>query len=337
MAASADPLLRYLEQRLGRGDGFGAERHFACPFCLERVGSDSTKKKLDINIANTVVGCYRCGYVGSLTKMFRDLNPTGRLTMEEMRLLRKEKTRDPSLSPSAAVRASLRGKVEVPRAVKKSVPLPPEYVAITPNAGKMVVAPAIAYLNKRGMGPELWDRYKIGYAREGRYAGYLIFPITQDGEVRYFTTRYAGEGRVKTLNPKADEAGEYVTKDDVLLGFDYCKGAKQVALTEGPTSSMAFEYSVAGLGKEYTDHQVELVRSLVHYGLEEAMVAFDDDAVGKAQAMVGRLTGFVPKVSIIVFPKGDPWNNRESIAEFIANRSANAGFSAMVRSRLRVG
>lgn len=337
MAASADPLVRYLEQTLGRCDGFGVKRHFACPFCVERIGSDSSKRKLDVNIVSMVVGCYRCAYAGSLEKMLRDLSPTRRLTIEAMRLLRKEKVRDPAIGPLAAVRASLRGKAAVPRASKKSVPLPPEYIAITPNVGKLVVAPAVAYLTKRGMGPELWDRYRIGYAREGRYAGYLIFPITQDGEVRYFTTRYAGDGRVKTMNPKADEAGEYATKDDVLLGYDHCKGAQLVALTEGPTSSMAFEHAVAGLGKEYTENQVELVRSLVHYGMEEAVVAFDDDAVGKAQAMLGRLSGGVPRVSIIVFPHGDPWDNRARIPEFLANRAGNAGFSAMVRSRMRIG
>lgn len=336
-----DPLLNYLERRLGRADGRSVERHFACPFCLERKGSESTSKKLDINLVNGAIGCYRCGYKGNLMKLFRDLNPKGRLTMEEMQLLRREKRRDPTLSLSAATRLALAGGKEVEVVDKKSVALPPEYVPITGNEKRLSVAPAIRYLTKRGAPPEMWDLFKIGYATEGRYAGYLIFPITQGGEVRYFTTRFAGDGRVKTLNPKADEEGKYATKDDVLLGFDLCVGAKTVVLSEGPFSAMAFfmagMHSVAGLGKEYTERQIALVRALVHYGTEEFVVAFDDDAVGKAQQMVNQLKGHVPKASIAVCVSGDPWDNRANLLSIVAKRSDNARFSSLVRSRLRIG
>ena len=337
----ADPLLSYLESRLGRADGRGVERHFACPFCLDRKGSESPHKKLDINLENGAIGCYRCAWRGNLMKLFRDLNPRGRLTMQEIQLLRREKRMEPSVSPSTAVRRLLSGTKEVAGPDKRAVALPSEYIPITPNVGRPTVAPAVRYLKQRGAPPEMWEKFQIGYATEGRYAGYLIFPITQGGEVRYFTTRYAGDGRVKTLNPKADEEGKYVTKDDVLLGFDLCMGAKVVGLTEGPFSCMAYHMAqtpaVAGLGKEYTDRQVELVRTLVHYGTEEFVVAFDDDAVGKAQQMVGRLTGHVPKVTIAVLASGDPWDNRERIPEILANRAANARFSSLVRSRLRLG
>ena len=49
-------LLRYLEKRLGSFTGSGPEYQFWCPFCIDRVGDESSKRKLRFNDA-------KCGWI----------------------------------------------------------------------------------------------------------------------------------------------------------------------------------------------------------------------------------------------------------------------------------
>jgi hypothetical protein len=300
---------------------------------LNRTGGESSQKKLDVNIDILVCGCYRCGYKASMMRLFRDMG-NGRLTLEEIALLRREKRLEPGKSLTSQVRDRLRGVrgVEVPEVERRPVRLPSEYIPVFGNEKRL--PQAVRYLESRGATLALWQAHKIGYCLSGRYAGYLVFPVMQGGKVVYFTTRFAGDGRIKSMNPRADEEGLNITKDEVLLGYDRCVGAAQVALTEGPFSGMAFPRALAGLGKDYTDRQVDLICSLVAYGTKEFVIAFDDDAVQKAQEMRLRLAHRVPKVSMIIFEKGDPWDNRANIPALLATRVENASYSTQVRSRL---
>lgn len=329
-------VLSYLEERMGRSTGFGMERHFNCAFCLDRVGTESSKRKLDVNLTVGLANCYRCGYKANLLQLFRDLSPNGRLSMDALRLLRNTVKLDPGVSLSTAVRQALKGgAIDTVLIEKRPVGLPPEYIPISDDPTRFAVAPAVRYLNQRGIPPEAWSRFNIGYAREGRYAGYLIFPVMQGGECRYFTTRQAGNtSDRKTLNPLADEQGRNVTKEDVLFGYDLCIGAPVVALTEGPVSCMAFPYAVAAMGKSYSIAQVRLLEALVHYGTKEFVVALDSDALEYSCALAHRLRSSAPTVTQLVFPTGDPWDNRANLAEFMASRRTQVSLLDRVRSRV---
>lgn len=245
-------LLEYLEFRLGKAIGHGEERHFYCPFCIDRIGSESSKRKLDVNVVRLKVSCYRCEYkAGNLERLFRDLNG-GTLKLEEARIIKGEIT-PPSKDFAKTVRLMLSGPVRIDAERKRAESLPKEFKLLTEVKDHRLAKLAVSYLTRRGCEPELWDRFKIGYCWDGRYACRLVFPVYQGGQVVYFTTRYCDlpnmpPNPVKSLNPEYREG--FVTKEDILLNFDGCLGAKIVAVTEGPFSCMAFPHAVAGFGKQ---------------------------------------------------------------------------------------
>lgn len=316
-------LLEYLESRLGKCQGHGQERHFFCPFCIDRVGSESNKRKLDINVSSGKSGCYRCEYrAGGLEKLFRDMNG-GALRLDEARLVygRVQAPKTPDLADT--VRATLR---EEPVDVRhlKPVALPREYVKLTSCTTNPNARTAFRYLTKRGAGPELIEAFQIGYAWSGRYAMRLIFPVILGGKVIYWTTRYAGDHAIKSLNPDFEEG--YLSKEEILFNYDACVGHKRIAVVEGPFSAMAFHPpelecpAVATFGKSPSARQLAMIEGMVKQGLEEVVIGLDPDAATKIDFLRNALADRVPEVTVLKLGHGDPWDRRADLPELLADR-----------------
>ncbi len=322
----ASNLMDYLVKRLGPYTGRGPEYQFYCPFCVDRLGDESSSRKLWINLDKMKAHCWRCDYkAGGLRKVFMDLNG-GVLKMDELRLLRGEfyppveslrsavaealYAGDPDetdeLSP-IAVPAEMYPLADYMRARARGEKVPPE------------VRRGLAYLDRRGVEIELVRAFNIGYCHDGRYGQRLVFPVVQNEEQVYFATRSVSpRTKKKSLNPE-NEPGRY-SKEKCLLNYDRVIGAEVVSVVEGPFDCAAFENAVGIGGKGISLTQVALLVALVPFGLQEVVVCLDSDAGADAEVTYAALVNRVPKVSILYLDHGDPWDRREELDGLMEGR-----------------
>lgn len=328
-------LLEYLEERLGEPAVFprAGESSWHCPFCLGRTGDESSDRKLGINFFKRKVHCFRCSYsANELYRFFMDLNG-GRITVEEVALLRD----DPKVVEIGKLRNEMLTLLYGDPQTKKVVPLkapalPPDCIRLTESHKNPLAHRAYRYLDKRGIVPEKIHKHDIRFCPKGPWAGHLIFPVYQNGEMVYWTTRtVSSTAKSKSKNPTNMEG--YYTRSTCLLNYDNCVGAKVVAVSEGPFDVMAFTASVGTLGKTLSIMQVKLLEGLCRHGTEEIVIA-GDAGEGKAvdrnyQALVGR----VPKVSQLVLDYGDPDERKDEIEELMLGRR-EPSVSDRIKARL---
>lgn len=330
-------LLAYLDERLGQHSGRGPEYHFYCPACVDRTGDESNKRKLGVNIAKGMGGCFRCGFgFRSFSQLFRYLNG-GYIRMEELALLRHE-VELPKTNLQTAVRSRF---VRKKRPGLKNVPLPPEFELLcdlTPEQRKAQrYQVAFTYLASRGVTEEKLTTYQLGYCTRGEYMNRIIFPVVQHEQVVYWTNRFCGNHALKSKNPPNVDG--FHQRGTCLLNYDNCVGFPRVALVEGPFSALAFETealakartgqgdrldvltpALAMMGKFLTEEQARLIAEMVPLGLQEIVVALDPGAGAQADEAIAALRGVVPEVTMLVLTDGDPDDARGSLTSLLAGR-----------------
>lgn len=309
-------LLEYLDRRLGAHRGRGPEHTWHCPACIDRIGSESDTPKLHVNIDRRVGHCFRCDFgFRSFEGLFRYIN-NGKLTLEEGRLLRRAIRQHPD-GPIASVIQAL-GREHKRKFDLRPVRVPREMVDLTVDPLPMTARRAMSYLTRRGVGLEEIAHHSIGFCPAGDYGGYLVFPVHVGGRQVYFTTRFAGQSRMKSKNPP--KADGYHTKATVLLNYDACVGEKLIGIVEGPFDMMAWGNAVGLMGKDISDEQVVLIEALVDHGLEEVVVSLDAEAGREAIAVYRKLVGRVPNVSILFLDDGDPFDRRDELDTLLRDR-----------------
>lgn len=327
-------LLDYLDHRLGAHGGDGPEYQYWCPFCIDRLGSESDGRKLWLNVAKQVAHCFRCAYgTRDLLRFFRDLNG-GALRYEELALLRGEVTPPEADVASAVLDILVRhSAADTP---PRPVPVPPEMRRLAPHAGAVkkpvALRRAFRYLRERGITATQIVQFDLGFCVEGRYAQRLIFPVFQNGARVYFTSRYCGAHRLKALNPPKEDGAH--TRQTCLLNYDRVVGAPQIGLVEGAFDTMAFPHGVGLLGKVISPVQVRLLAALVPHGLREVLVCLDADAAVAAEAVYDRLVRRVPSVRILPLDWGDPHDRRADLPALRA-QATTPSTRQRVQNRLR--
>lgn len=330
-------LVEYLDFRLGAHAGNGPEYRWFCPMCIDLVGSEASKQKLHVNTERGVGHCYRCEFkFNQFEQLFRSLN-NGVLRIEEARLIRRE-VKLPSNVATESVMTVLHRDDDDRSARLKPVRVPRDAFPLwLPKKKNPLLRRPLDYLHGRGITDEQIERHQISYCVGGRYAGYLVFPVLQNGEQVYFTTRFVGQATdgMKSNNPP--KAAGFHSKSTCLLNHDGAAGQKIVAIVEGPFDMMAWgSRAVALMGKAISDDQVALVEGLCRSGTREIVVSLDSDAGKHSQDIYSRLIGRVPKVSVLLLPDGDPHDNRDKLDHLLKGRGA-PGARDLVLSRYRFG
>ena len=321
--------MEYLSRKMGKPSGTGPEYAFDCPACLEREGSESRGKKFHWNVAREKGHCFRCEFkVGSLDHLLVYLT-RGRLGIQERILLR----RDPPIV-TGTVRKSVYSIFN--RAPDRPVALRPQqlpaaYVRLDPEVVRQIpYRRAWDYLQGRKVSMDTVLRYEIGYCTEGRYQGYLIFPIYQDGVQVYWTSRSVTGHWAKSQNP--DRRDGYFSRSDVLLNFDAVRGMRRVAMVEGPFDCTASDPAVTPLGKEVSPAQMELIARLVEEGLEELVLMFDPGTGSVVDELRIQLADIVP-VSTVFLEHGDPADCVDDMPDLIRSRTRFPALVDRVRAR----
>ena len=88
---------------------------------------------------------------------------------------------------------------------KQVIEMPKEFISLCNKDQEMDSTDAFRYLSSRGIGRREILKWKIGYCKEGTYAGRIIIPsFDMDGDLNYFIARsFVGHSR-RYLNPPAD-------------------------------------------------------------------------------------------------------------------------------------
>jgi len=318
MARTYTGLTEYLDRRLGSHSGNGPEYQYYCPFCIDRLGDESDKKKLWVNTSKGVAVCYRCGFgARSIRSLFKSMNG-GRLLAEERDIIKGEVARTTEAVNKQVImilygdkdeKLNLR-RVYTPR---EMIPLAPEF-----DSPRPLSRVGVRYLKGRGCTKELAETFHIGYCPTGEYAGYLVFPVWQGSEQVYFTTRFAGNSPLKSKNPKNRDG--YYDKSHCLLNFDNVIGAEVVTIAEGPFSVMAHEHGVGLMGKTISDEQIGLLEVLAAYGTKEFVVSLDADAGMNAEQVYDDLVDRLPKVTLLSLSHGDPDDNKGDLPTLMEGR-----------------
>jgi len=330
-------LLTYLDHRLGRHSGNGPEYTFHCPACIDRIGTDGDKKKFAVNLVRQRGRCFRCDFkFRDLAHLFRYVNG-GFVTPQERVLLRKEpplvvesvsKTVKELLSREVPGVESLR-KHRLPRGTK-----PFGKVDVTQHPWKR----AFTYWQSRGFDMDDALRFDVHYCPSGAtygdldYSGYLLFPVMQNGERVYWTTRYCGKHHIKSKNPPKREG--YFSREHCLLNYDGVVGEKLVSLVEGPTDCAAYDVALALMGKEMSSFQAFLIELLVEHGLEELVINLDPGTGKKVDEISDMMRDRVPRLSVLYFDHGDPCSRRSELAELQETRKAAPTLGDRIRARL---
>ena len=310
-------LIEYLDRRLGASVlGGGAEFQYYCPFCIDRIGSESNNRKLWVQTVKGKVHCFRCGYgAGNLDKFFRDMNG-GTLRLEELRIIKGIIQREEE-SVVTTIYKIFEDAEEEEWKELKAVPLPFGFVPLTDNR-TLSTRKAWNYLKERGISARLVAVHNVGYALNGRYGNSLIFPIKQFDKQVYFTTRYCGKRERKTLNPSKQEG--YYTRSDCLLNYDNVRGSEGIIIVEGAFDCMASKNTVGLLGKLISEVQIRLLEALLDYGLKEVIIGLDADAAIERDKLYSTLLGRFPKVTVLPLDYGDPDERRDELKDLLRER-----------------
>lgn len=334
----AASLLDYLDSRLGRHSGRGPEYQFPCPACIDRIGSESSKRKFSINLDRRKGQCFRCEFkFRDIAHLFKYLN-NGRLTVEERILLRE----DPPIivgSVEKTVRTLLR-KTGTHTPELRPEPLPREYVKLDESTRKNpALKRAHLYLERR-VPLELAKAFDVGFCASGEYAGYLIFPVVQGGRVVYWTNRFAGKSaRIKSKNPPKRPG--YFSREHCLLNYDRVVGKRVVQLVEGPFDCMAPPNAIALMGRVMSPEQGRLIVALVEHGLRELVLLLDPGTGKDIDHVRAQLQDAVPKVTALDLSRfrradgeiGDPADLREELPTLLRKRRVP---TLVDRARLRL-
>lgn len=316
-------LVSYLDSVLGSHFGHHPEFQWGCPFCVDRVGDESQKRKLRINVQKGFAICYRCGFKSAaMDYLFRCMHG-GKLLAVEEALLQNEVQGVSTQSIADHLLMKFYASNKPEDESLRPVLTPREMIPLIGNEKDLAARIGWDYLRRtRGLGIETKDvikRWRVGYCLTGPYANRLVIGVRQGGKQVYFNTRYCGDHLLKSKNPPNQE--KCMTKEHCLLGYDFCVGAKKIVICEGWLSCTPFEHAVALMGKTCSQYQMDLLSRLAEAGAEEFVLATDPDASREAFDLSKRMAGRFPNVTYLTLPMGrDPFDERKNIKNFMDER-----------------
>ena len=167
----------------------GDEHLYHCPYCGHH------KKKMSINFANGYWKCWVCDTRGK--NIYRIVRKFGNY---QQRQKYRELQGLVDLTDFEEMFKEYNNIQE-----KQILEMPEGFVSLCNKDLPMDSTDAFRYLSSRGIGRREILKWKIGYCKEGRYAGRIIIPSFDiEGDLNYFIARsYVGHTR-RYLNPPAD-------------------------------------------------------------------------------------------------------------------------------------
>ena len=261
----------------------GDEHLYHCPYCGHH------KKKMSINFANGYWKCWVCDTRGK--NIYRIVRKFGNY---QQRQKYRELQGLVDLTDFEEMFKEYNNIQE-----KQILEMPEGFVSLCNKDLPMDSTDAFRYLSSRGIGRREILKWKIGYCKEGRYAGRIIIPsFDMEGDLNYFIARsYVGHTR-RYLNPPANRD---LVFNELNIDWD-----EPIVLVEGVFDAIAAGgNAIPILGSTLRegsrlfqaiaihdtpvymalDHDAEkkaewIIKSMLRYDLEVHKVPIDDEDVG---------------------------------------------------------
>ena len=262
----------------------GDEHLYHCPYCGHH------KKKMSINFANGYWKCWVCDTRGK--NIYRIVRKFGNY---QQRQKYRELQGLVDLTDFEEMFKEYNNIQE-----KQILEMPEGFVSLCNKDLPMDSTDAFRYLSSRGIGRREILKWKIGYCKEGRYAGRIIIPsFDVEGDLNYFIARsYVGHTR-RYLNPPANRD---IVFNELNIDWD-----EPIILVEGVFDAIAAGgNAIPILGSTLRedsrlfqaiaihdtpvymalDHDAEkkaewIIKSMLRYDLEVHKVHIDDEDVGE--------------------------------------------------------
>ena len=275
---------RIVTNILGSYHQKGEEFLYHCPYCNHH------KKKMSINFSKNMAKCWICDTrhkniyrivrkFGSYQQREKYRELQGMVDLSDFEQLFKEYN-----------------EIED----KQIIELPKEFISLCNKDLPMHSTEPLRYLSSRGLTRLDILKWKIGYCKEGRYAGRILIPsFDMDGDCNYFIARsYVGHS-YRYLNPPADRD---LVFNELMVDWD-----EPIILVEGVFDAIAAgQNAIPILGSTLRedsrlfqaiaihdtpvymalDYDAEkksewIIKSMLRYDLEVHKVPIDDEDVGE--------------------------------------------------------
>lgn len=258
-----------------------AQISFDCPVCADEKGLDEGdgKGNLEINYGKHVYKCWACselyGTHGPLGKLFDQY--ASKAQKKVYNLVKPEELKQEDIR---------RPKLRLPEGFTTFKDSNPRFI---PHLE------AYRYLQSRGIGDEMIEKYKIGYTVSGDFAYRVIVPsYTKEGVLNYFVARSWVSKKMKYKNPA-------IPKDEIIFNEGLIDWDKDVYLCEGAFDSFFLDNSIVMLGKKISKLLFETLYTNVNGNV---IICCDGDAFQDGMRVYQELNGgrLYNKIKIIKLP-----------------------------------
>lgn len=258
-----------------------AQISFDCPVCADEKGLDEGdgKGNLEINYGKHVYKCWACselyGTHGPLGKLFDQY--ASKAQKKVYNLVKPEELKQEDIR---------RPKLRLPEGFTTFKDSNPRFI---PHLE------AYRYLQSRGIGDEMIEKYKIGYTVSGDFAYRVIVPsYTKEGVLNYFVARSWVSKKMKYKNPA-------IPKDEIIFNEGLIDWDKDVYLCEGAFDSFFLDNSIVMLGKKMSKLLFETLYTNVNGNV---IICCDGDAFQDGMRVYQELNGgrLYNKIKIIKLP-----------------------------------
>jgi hypothetical protein len=216
-----------------------------CPFCIEEGESPDSRYRLGINVRTGKAHCFNCGWsAGDYVFTARALARIADVDMTGDRVTAHNESSAPVRAKPAPAPVYLSG-------------LPEGYERFSFDSP--FERQARDYLMNRGITRDQIDRWEIGFAMAGKYAGRVIIPVVHDKQIAGVACRdYTGLAddtkRMRWMNSES------------LRGVFGMKGNSCATITEGCMDALRLEPLLPGedslcvFGSNISEDQMQFLR-----------------------------------------------------------------------------
>lgn len=259
---------------------------FSCPVCSYEIkGLDELdgKGNLEVNYIQGVYKCWSCAEThnthGSLHNLIKKYGTHRQLKKFELLMPETE--------------------FEIEKKIYRKVKLPKEYISFkdASNGLKLIhhYKRAYNYLKERNVTDEIIEKFKIGFAYEGKYANRIIIPSYDAlGQLNYFVARsYETRPYRKYDNPEAE-------KQTIIFNEYLIDWSQPIHIVEGPFDSIFLFNAIPMLGKVMSDFLFDIL----YEKATEIIIVLDGDAWKDSQKLYYKLNGgrLFGKVRVVRLP-----------------------------------
>ena len=252
MEAELNKIYSILESFLGESksgfDGKNMQLQFPCPNCVEKYGKAEERKfNLEINLSKQLFHCWKCADEGD--EMHGSILKLIKLYGNEQ-LLKEYKEAIHSLRESKLYKLNFSDddfNIDTKSVEIEDLKLPSSFKYIRKD--KPLPTDVAKYLNSRGIGWDIIERYSMGYTeytKDSFMPSYRIYIPSYDkyGDLNYWTGRdYLNRDKVvKYYNPK-------VERKNVIFNEEKVQWDADITLVEGPFDHIVVPNSIPLLGK----------------------------------------------------------------------------------------